>query len=177
MRRVCMCAAGGKKRRVFKERTSGRMDSGNGVFSALMNSMRSSKCRRLICHSVRRQRGGNQREMRTSFSLSKPDPSLKSNTTLQSLSLRERTGVLSPVTSLNIGTGVRNSGGRGPERALYSFIQNAQNQTQRPKSAANKCNVSPNCRKPPDCFRQLPRGCVAGMRGRRWQAAEVEEMR
>jgi hypothetical protein len=88
-------------------------------------------------------RGGfySHREMCTSFSLSKPDPSLKSKTTLQSLSLRERTGVLSPVISLNIGTGVRNSGGRGPERALYSFIQNAPNQTQRLKSAARKSNV------------------------------------
>ena len=145
----------GKEARVFKEHTSGRMDSGNGVFSALMNSMRSSKCRRLICHSVRRQRGGDARETCTSFSLSKPDPSLKSNTTLQSLSLRERTGVLSPVTSLNIGAGVRNSGGRGPERALYSFIQNAQNQTQRPKSAANKCNVSPRRPKPRHSFRHI----------------------
>ncbi len=66
---------------------------------------------------------------RTSFSLSRPDPSLKSNTMLQSLSLRVRTGALSPDTSLNMGVGVRNSGGRGPERALNSFIQTAASNT------------------------------------------------
>ena len=48
---------------------------------------------------------------------------------LQSLSLRVRTGALSPDTSLNMGVGVRNSGGRGPERALNSFIQTAANNT------------------------------------------------
>jgi hypothetical protein len=59
---------------------------------------------------------------------------------LQSLSLRISTGVLSPETSLNMGVGVRNSGGRGPERALNSFIQNWPNNTKSPSSAALKCN-------------------------------------
>jgi hypothetical protein len=68
---------------------------------------------------------GIQRAACTSFSLSNPDPSLKSNTTLQSLSLSMSTGVLSPETSLNMGVGERNSGGTGPERALNRFIQSA----------------------------------------------------
>ncbi len=68
---------------------------------------------------------GIQRAACTSFSLSKPDPSLKSNTTLQSLSLSMSTGVLLPETSLNMGVGERNSGGTGPERALNRFIQSA----------------------------------------------------
>ena len=80
---------------------------------------------------------------RASFSLSRPDPSLKSNTMLQSLSLRMSTGVLSPETSLNMGVGVRNSGGSGPERALNSFIQNLPSNTKRPNRAALECNNRP----------------------------------
>ena len=105
-----------------------------------MYSMRSSKCKRLICDLMSGEDGGIQRAARTSFSLSNPEPSLKSNTMLQSLSLRMSTGVLSPETSLNMGVGVRNSGGSGPERALNSFIQNLPSNTKRPNRAALMCN-------------------------------------